>query len=100
MKDRRKQGKLFEHSDDWQAEHDRLVEDPETWEHLKFDGLIVDVEGKLREQRRCPACQSTVSGPPTTKRLAMLGMREQFQKLGASIDILIDACSSATPLRR
>lgn len=95
MRNRGKQGKLFEHSDDWQADHDRLVAQPETWEHLKFDGLIVDVEGKLREQRRCPACQSTVSGPPITMRLAMLGMREQLQKLGASFGILIDASSPA-----
>jgi hypothetical protein len=100
MSDRGKQRKLFEHSADWHADHARLLDEPETGEHLKFDGLIVDLEGRLREQRRCPACQSTLSGPPTTMRLVLVGLREQFQKLGASFDILIDSYSPATTLRR
>lgn len=94
MRSTKKQGN-FAHGDDWQSEHELLAADPEIFDSLKFDGLIVDVDGQSREQRRCPACQSTFSGPPISLRRALEVLRESAQKLDASLDQLARAASSA-----
>lgn len=84
------QGK-FVHTEDWTAEHKQLADDKELFDSLKFDGLMVDVDGKPRELRRCPACLSTFAGPPIPWHRAFAVLREQAQKFDTSLDLIARA---------
>lgn len=81
---------FFQHSDDWATDHAALIIEPEVWCSLAFQGLIVDADGQLREQRCCPVCQSTISGPPTSFRVVLQSLRRHSQVVHASLQILAD----------
>jgi hypothetical protein len=90
MSSNKTQGK-FVHTEDWTAEHTQLADDKELFDSLKFDGLMVDVDGQPRELRRCPACLSTFAGPPIPWHRAFAVLREQAQKFDASLDLIARA---------
>lgn len=77
---------MFQHDANWEAAHGALAADQEVWPNLKLDGVIVDLEGQLREQRRCPACGSTVTGRPLEAREMVDVLAEHATKLGASLE--------------
>ena len=54
------------------------------------EGLIVDADGHLREQRCCPSCQSTISGPPTSLRVVLDSLRQQSQVTHLSLAFLTE----------
>ncbi len=81
---------FFQHSDDWATDHSALMTEPEIWGSLAFQGLIVDADGHLREQRCCPSCQSTISGPPTSLRVVLDSLRQQSQVTHLSLAFLAD----------
>ena len=81
---------FFQHSEDWATEHAALVAEPATWGSLAFQGLIVDAEGHLREQRCCPACQSTIVGPPTSLQGIHDSLRQHSQVVYLSLQVLAD----------
>lgn len=87
----------YAHGDDWTAEHARLAEDQALFDSLKFDGVIIDVEGKPRELRRCPGCRSSFSGPPVTWGRVFAVLREQTQKCDASLDLIAQAFAQSGP---
>ena len=79
---------FFQHSEDWATDHASLVAEPEIWGSLAFQGLIVDADGRLREQRCCPSCQSTISGPPTSLRVILDSLRQHSQVMHLSLQFL------------
>lgn len=81
---------FFQHSEDWATDHAALVAEPEIWGSLAFQGLIVDADGLLREQRCCPSCQSTISGPPTSLRVVLDSLRQHSQVMHLSLQFLAD----------
>ena len=81
---------FFQHSEDWATDHATLAAEPEIWGSLAFQGLIVDAEGNLREQRCCPSCQSTISGPPTSLRVVLDSLRQHSQVMHLSIQYMAD----------
>ncbi len=81
---------FFQHSEDWATDHAALTTEPEIWGSLAFQGLIVDVDGHLREQRCCPSCQSTISGPPTSLRVVLDSLRQHSQATHLSLQFLAD----------
>ena len=81
---------FFHHSEDWTTDHAALVSEPATWGSLAFQGLIVDTDGHLREQRCCPACQSTIVGPPTSLRRIHDSLRQHSQVVHLSLQFLAD----------
>ena len=78
----------FSHGKDWQLEHERMAEDRDLIERLKFDGVIVDAEGKPRLLVRCPACGSTFSSPQMSWARVLAFLGEQLQKCFSSVDVL------------
>lgn len=81
---------FFQHGEDWATDHAALIAEPEIWGSLAFQGLIVDAEGHLREQRCCPSCQSTISGPPTSLRVVLDSLRQHSQVMHLSLQFLAD----------
>lgn len=77
---------LFRHGPNWEAAHGALATDAEVWPNLKLDGVILDLEGQLREQRRCPACGSTITGSPLEPKQMVDVLTEHATKLGASLE--------------
>lgn len=91
----KKRQPIFSHDTDWRRVHEQMASDLELVTHLKFDGVLVDTEGKPRLLLRCPACGSTFSGPqmPWARVFAFLG--EQMQKCSASIDLVTSLADRA-----
>lgn len=88
---------FFKHGNNWTAEHEGLIAEPEIWGSLAFQGLILDLEGHLREQRCCPACQSTISGPPTTLTAVLDSLRQHSQVVHLSLQLLVGAPAAIPP---
>jgi len=91
---------------DWQEAHDAIKADDRLWRRCAFDGVQGDGKMVLYENRRCPACESTLSRPinMTAAFEAILEIEQRLQSSReqwgcAALEVLMSHCGSSRRLK-
>jgi hypothetical protein len=83
----------------WRVAHATLRKNARLWSSLAFIGIQSDGLGGLLEQRRCPACGSTLARTTTAlDAVRVLATLEQIQ--AQSLDAVVSAGEASQRLPR
>ena len=83
----------------WTTAHEAIKSDEALWESLAVDGIQGDGLGGLFEQRRCPACGSTLTRRTTAfDAVRLVSTLEQIQ--ARSLEAIVAAGESARRRQR